>query len=129
LTYGVLPSSILPVSNMRKQDVEARARQERIDLGVRVRKLRKERGWKQPVLSDKFWEVERSDDPSKTGPTITATTISKWERGHQGISAYYLTVIARVFGMSVDELRAVPLNEEDYEFLQHAGRSRRRPET
>ena len=65
----------------------------------RIRELRIERGWTQQELADRI--IRRSKD-KQVG--VTADTISKWERGDKGVSARYRSLLAAVFGVTIDQL-------------------------
>lgn len=61
--------------------------------------LRMERGWTQQEVADRI--IRRSRDPHTS---VTADTVSKWERGARGISARYRALLAGIFGVSIDQL-------------------------
>lgn len=65
----------------------------------RLYELRMERGWTQQEVADRI--IRRSRDPHTS---VTADTVSKWERGARGISARYRGLLAGIFGVSVDQL-------------------------
>lgn len=65
----------------------------------RLCELRMERGWTQQEVADRI--IRRSRDPHTS---VTADTVSKWERGARGISARYRALLAGIFGVSIDQL-------------------------
>ena len=65
----------------------------------RLYELRLDRGWTQQEVADRI--IRRSRDPHTS---VTADTVSKWERGARGISARYRGLLAGIFGVSIDQL-------------------------
>jgi len=65
----------------------------------RLCELRMKRGWTQQEVADRI--IRRSRDPHTS---VTADTVSKWERGRRGISARYRGLLAAVFGVTIDQL-------------------------
>ena len=59
-------------------------------LGEKIQKLRKQRGLSQEALAEKV--------------TVTRQTISKWELGTSDPSTSNLFALAKLYGVSVEEL-------------------------
>lgn len=70
-------------------------------------KLRKEHGYTQSELADKL--------------DVTFQAVSKWERGENLPDAYTLTDLARIYGITVDEIlngKVKPVDDEDKSVLK-----------
>ena len=65
-------------------------------LGEKIRKLRKENGWRQDQLADIL--------NKEFGLKIDRVMISKWETGYQTPVLYTISCLAKVFGVSIDYL-------------------------
>ncbi len=63
------------------------------DLGRRISKLRKEKGWTQEQLAEML--------------NVSPQAVSKWENGNSCPDITLLPVIAKLFGVTVDELFGV----------------------
>ncbi len=65
-------------------------------LGEKIRKLRKENGWRQDQLADIL--------NKEFGLKIDRVMISKWETGYQTPVLYTISCLAKVFDVSIDFL-------------------------
>jgi transcriptional regulator with XRE-family HTH domain len=64
-------------------------------VGVRIRELRKGRGWTQGQLADAIAEA---------GERVDGQVISKWERGEMGIGVPRLLAVATALGVTTDQI-------------------------
>jgi len=69
---------------------------------IRIRELRKARGWTQRDLADQVARLAWIRKEERVG--ITGDMVAKWERGEKRPVRLYRELLCLVFGVSVDEL-------------------------
>ncbi len=86
-------------------------------LPLRIFNSRKAKGWKQPDLARKLYELTKKD----TEPIqVTKATISEWERGKTKVPHEAIVALAKLFGTTTDWLLCAPWAKEE-EWRNEAG--------